>query len=100
MEIFIRLDGKRSLTTYERGEQARESWDLDQLEQEPGKISMIFPPQTLVVTCNFISVLFGPGVKKMGCEGIKEKYVFIAQPTILQGIYLDLERLGSNHLKP
>lgn len=60
--------------------------DLDELEEKPFRIEITIPDSIVTVSVSFIKGLFESRVMKLGYDGFKNKYKFIADKYILNKI--------------
>ena len=76
----------RNLVGHERGEDARERWTLDDLDQDNEVVEVFVPAELLTLSSSFFQGMFAQSVKKMGHDGFLDHYRFHASPIVMQQV--------------
>lgn len=83
----LTAEGKvRNLVGHERGEDARDRWTLDKLDQDDESIDVLIPAELLTLSSSFFQGMFAQSVKRLGREGFLDHYRFHASPIVMQQV--------------
>jgi len=70
------------------GENVREHFDLDRLDEEDGCVEVIVPNDIYAISSSFFSGMFSRSIQNLGGEErFLEKYIFRSHPELMRQIY-------------
>lgn len=78
MEIELKnyIDNKKVLSGRDNGAALRKKLDLEKIEKEKDKITIIIPIEVYAVNSSFFLGMFGKSVRTLGKEEFEKKYYF------------------------
>ena len=96
LNIVSFLKGKaiRNLSGHERGLEAREFFDLDELDAEEDGVLIIVPPEVDAIASSFFQGLFSKSLRGFSDDDeFLEHYKFQASPTVYRQIEQGIRRI-------
>ncbi len=81
-------DGQvRNLSGHDRGEDARQKFDLDVLDQQEGEIKVVVPEDIYLLSPSFIQGMFAKSIKSLGGrQQFLNHYEFVASTLVMKQI--------------
>ncbi|KYG90888.1 hypothetical protein A0U40_17620 [[Bacillus] sp. KCTC 13219] len=92
----VKKSKSRVFSGREFGKSIRTKYNLDDLDNTEGQITIKIPDDTISMNSSFFLGLFDRSIIKLGEDGFREKYKFICSPIIDKSIEDGINRAQKN----
>lgn len=94
IDSFLQGKPVRNLSGHERGERARQFYQLDELDRQDGEILFIIPEEVDAIATSFFLGMFAESVKEFQTnEEFFDHYKFKASPEVFRQILQGIKRV-------